>query len=152
MKKVTSNINPLTIKLIIVAVILYFISSISKSAKTIFSNTDDLDEDDKLDVNTSDLTISDNDSNVIANALYDAMVQAGTDEDLIYEQLSRLNSQSDFDKVFNRFGLRKYILQTGTNPIWNFYEKYNLIQMLRNELDDSEIQYIIETYPHLSIF
>jgi len=71
-----------------------------------------------IEVDNSKATISDAMANSYANQLYNAMKITGTDENIIYAVLQKLQKADDFRKVYNAFGKRSYAntITSGTSP------------------------------------
>lgn len=72
----------------------------------------------------------------IANAIFDACNQCGTDEDVIFDNLAQLRGQADYDAVKKEFGTRKIF-----NTCW-FMSAYSgdLEGVLKDELGSSALQ------------
>ncbi|TJY33381.1 hypothetical protein [Pontimicrobium aquaticum] len=115
-------------------------------------NFEDLPQSDKLSQTGS--TLTDEQSKVIADNLYKAMVSYlwGTDEKIIFNEFAKLKSGADFNKVYNAFGLRQYSTTWGNvgDPFTS--EKHNLITILTNELTSKEQNKLRASNPYLSIF
>jgi hypothetical protein len=62
-----------------------------------------------IEVDQTKSTISDTLANTYANQLFNAMKDAGTNTDLIYTVLEKLQKKDDFRKVYNAFGKRSYL-------------------------------------------
>jgi|SRR5690606_13332609 len=111
----------------------------------------------KDDLITTGATIDNLKSQSLANILYEATANhtqfgfPATDEKAIYYVLSQLYNQADFNKVYKDFGLRKYSKDFGTAS-GVVTKEFDLIEILKYELNQNEIKYIRENYPHLSIF
>lgn len=93
-----------------------------------------------LEVDTTKSTISDSVANTYANQLYGAMKSPGTDEDIIYQILKKLQNANDFRKVYNAFGKKSYVGSfIGTAPTkfdsyLGNYDNFDLIQWFQNEV------------------
>lgn len=96
-------------------------------------------------------TISDSMAVGIANRLWDAFkLPMWTKDAQVFEELDRLNNTSDFNKVYNRFGVRSYNMTTGSWA-WSYFRKYDLVEIMVNELDSSEVEKLRVSYAHLNI-
>jgi hypothetical protein len=73
----------------------------------------------------------------VADDLWIAMKDMGTDENAIFETLKYVN-QAQFNQVIQAFGKRAYNKTTGNNlTVWGFsLNKYDLKSWLRFELSD----------------
>jgi len=102
------------------------------------------------DVGAGGATITENKAKAIAENLYTAMYDFGTDEDSIYFNLKGL-TPADFAKVFLAFGKRAYL---GVGDGWIFGEKRDLIDWFAQELDDEMRKELEDLYgsPKLKIF
>lgn len=87
-------------------------------------------------VNRSNLTISISDAALFANTLYGAMQNLGTDEDVIYSIIDKIQTKDDMLLVIKSFGMKKYLW--GGKDNW-FGQETNLIGWLRAELTKKEI-------------
>lgn len=93
-----------------------------------------------VEVDDTKVTISDSVANAYANQLYGAMANAGTDEDVIYAIMQKLQKKDDFRKVYNKFGKRSYVGKlTGGSPTaldkWlGNYDDFDLIQWFNEEV------------------
>lgn len=94
----------------------------------------------------SKLTITEAEAQVIANNLFNAMKDIGTNEDTIITILSKINGD-DFKLIYAKFGTRWYDSFTGqamsTEPSWYNvgYKTCDLVTMLREELSGDELAY-----------
>ncbi len=93
-----------------------------------------------LEVDQTQVTISDSVANAYANQLYGAMKNGGTQEDVIYQILQKLQNPNDFRKVYNAFGKKSYVGSfVGGSPtkldsyIGN-YDNFDLIEWFKNEV------------------
>ena len=77
-----------------------------------------------------------------ANVLEEAMFDIGTNEDAIYNIFNALNSNADFIKLKQAFGMREYT--GGTLPYW-FYGDYSLEQWISAEGETENVNDILET-------
>jgi len=98
-----------------------------------------------LELDNAKVTISDSVANTYANQLWGAMNTTGTDEDLIYGILLKLQKKDDFLKVYNAFGKKSYngILLGGEPNVidkWlGNYDDLDLVQWLNTELGYSNL-------------
>jgi len=98
-----------------------------------------------LELDNTKVTISDTLANTYANQLWGAMNTAGTDEDLIYAILMKLQKKDDFLKVYNAFGKKSYngILLGGEPNVvdkWlGNYDDLDLVQWLNTEVGYSNL-------------
>lgn len=111
---------------------------------------EDLPVDQLLDTNGS--TITDLMALNYANKLDNAMIRMGTDEDAIEFVFDQLKNESDFNKVYNKFGLRQYSSTWGNigDPVTS--NKRDLIYILNQELSESLINDYKIQYSHLGIW
>ncbi len=102
----------------------------------------------KLKTLSSDgATISDEVAQNIASALFSAMADIGTDEDLIFSSLRGL-SKADFAKVYNAFGLKCYEPTTGQfDPLGVIGFDMDLVAWLTSELSASELERLKRELP-----
>lgn len=93
--------------------------------------------------------LSDANAKLIADRLYAAMVQVGTNEDEIFSAVEGLNV-NDFNKVYKAFGLRQYSLFWGNvgDPFTS--DKHDLITWLTNELSDNDLNKLRTSIPGLN--
>jgi hypothetical protein len=98
-----------------------------------------------LELDNTKVTISDTLANTYANQLWGAMNTTGTDEDLIYAILLKLQKKDDFLKVYNAFGKKSYngILLGGEPNVvdkWlGNYDDLDLVQWLNTEIGYSNL-------------
>jgi hypothetical protein len=98
-----------------------------------------------LELDNTKVTISDTLANTYANQLWGAMNTTGTDEDLIYAILLKLQKKDDFLKVYNAFGKKSYngILLGGEPNVvdkWlGNYDDLDLVQWLNTEVGYSNL-------------
>jgi len=98
-----------------------------------------------LELDNTKVTISDTLANTYANQLWGAMNTTGTDEDLIYAVLLKLQKKDDFLKVYNAFGKKSYngILLGGEPNVidkWlGNYDDLDLVQWLNTEIGYSNL-------------
>lgn len=85
----------------------------------------------------------------VADALYHAMYEMGTDEDAIIAALKPVG-QSDFAKVVTAFGQKQYNPTFGNqySYSWEPLEFYGLPFWLKNELSDSTYNTLRNKYPN----
>jgi hypothetical protein len=84
----------------------------------------------------------------IAEDLYIAMYDSGTDEATIIDVLTHVN-QTQFEQVFVAFGRRGYNKINGSNsfPFWSTITKYDLKTWLKEELSDADYRILKLKYP-----
>lgn len=93
-----------------------------------------------VEIDDTKVTISDSIANNYANQLWGAMKNAGTDEDIIYSIMKKLEKKDDFRKVYNKFGKRSYVgFTVGGSPTaldkWlGVYDDLDLVQWLNEEV------------------
>ncbi|WP_299116870.1 hypothetical protein [uncultured Winogradskyella sp.] len=142
------NFTPI---LIIVGLVI-FSSNLKSLFQTFNSDDEELDNDDLFP--QSSATITDVEAKTIAETLYTALVTylGGTNEDLVYAQLAKLNNQDDFNKVYNKFGLRQYSKFWGNEGDPLTSSKHDLIKIMSNEFNQEEQDYIRQTFPQIKVF
>lgn len=121
------------------------VSRLKGGISNIFTNkTTGASEFKPIEINSKNVTISDSLANTYANQLFNAMKDAGTNEDLIYKVLEKLQKKDDFRKVYNAFGKRNY-LGTGETGFAGYVTgdaKLDLVEWL-----DAEVGYLnLPTY------
>ena len=93
-----------------------------------------------VEIDDTKVTISDSVANTYANQLYGAMSNAGTDEDLIYAIMKKIEKKDDFRKVYNAYGKKSYVgFTVGGSPTaldkWlGNYDDLDLIQWFNEEV------------------
>lgn len=86
--------------------------------------------------NTSGSNISDATAQAYADSLHVSMGSLGTDENTIFNIIRKLDTQPNYNKVYNQFKLRKYIDTTGQGSEL-IGVPFNLNQWLNSEISDS---------------
>jgi hypothetical protein len=81
----------------------------------------------KVDATKS--TISNEEANNFANQLFNAMDNYGTNEDVIYDILNKLQKKDDFRKVYNAFGRKSYYID-GSPTISAYIFGYNNLDLI----------------------
>jgi hypothetical protein len=105
-------------------------------------------------LNTSDTTLSEGNATLIADNLLNAMNRYGTDEQAIFDNLARCQTQGDLNLVIQKFGVKPYDgfgLATGwfeTNVIATMK---NLNGWLRSELSGSDLDHVKAIYDSLGV-
>ncbi|WP_026777751.1 hypothetical protein [Polaribacter sp. Hel_I_88] len=91
-------------------------------------------------------TISTDEANFIAQSLYNAMYNFGTDEAKIFDLLSNL-TKPNFNKIYNSFGTKYYNEETGSygNPLLD--DNLDLWGWLNSELTGDEIKELMLLNP-----
>ena len=89
-----------------------------------------------VQIDVTRATISDAIANNYANQLFNAMKDYGTDNDVIYEILEKLQNKEDFRKVYNSFGKKSYyVYGEPTVSAYVFgYSNLDLIEWLNKEI------------------
>jgi len=87
-------------------------------------------------IDRQNLTINVSDASLFANTLYGAMQNFGTDEQVIYSTIDKLQTKDDMLLVIKAFGMKKYLW--GARDPW-FGQETNLIGWLRSELSKKEV-------------
>lgn len=87
-------------------------------------------------------SLTDIQASSIADVLHVAMNQYGTDEDSIFNAINGFTSESDYNKIYNAFGVRSYDPDFGFNAFHSLGEEHNLSQWLHSELSSSEVESI----------
>lgn len=102
--------------------------------------------------NPSGATIDQTGAEVIAERLYDAMASIGTNEKAVFAAFDLMKNRSDFNAVYNAFGKRQYSRTWGNvgDPVSS--SRYDLIQWLMYELNESERGELVRKNPQLQIF
>ncbi|WP_034039765.1 hypothetical protein [Wocania ichthyoenteri] len=125
-----------------------------KTLKEVLSKPSEekLKNDEELPVSNTKTTITNVQAQVIADNIYNASIESGTDEALLYAQFDKLKNQNDFNAVYNAFGKRQYSKFWGNvgDPVTS--DKHDMIAILTNELTTKEQEYLKNNYPHLTIF
>jgi hypothetical protein len=123
-EKITKSIY---FKIAIVAIVIIIVFAIVR----MLPKSDDYTRDAANSYNKNELSYTDLEYKNFAERLFDAMSGAGTDEEVIYSILKRLNNKSDWNKLIEVFGVRE------TNAWYSDFEG-NLMEWLVDELDSSE--------------
>lgn len=84
------------------------------------------------------------DAKSVADTLHEAMKDAGTDEDVIFEALTGI-SPAQFASVIKVFGYRLYNTYTGTS--YMAVNKYPLKTWLKEELSESDYKTLKNNFP-----
>jgi hypothetical protein len=104
---------------------------------------------DQIEVNKSNLTITDTQAVIIADNLLAAMNKYGTDEKAIFENLDGLN-ENDLLLVIKKFGLKPYhpsgFLATMWYQIKFFSSDLSLIGWLREELKGKDYERVKQIF------
>ncbi len=87
-------------------------------------------------IQNENLTITSSDAALFANTLYGAMLDIGTDEEIIFSTMDKVKSKDDMLLVIKTFGMKQYLW--GARAAF-LGQDYNLIGWLRFELNDKEI-------------
>ena len=87
-------------------------------------------------IQKENLTITPSDAALFANTLYGAMLDIGTDEEIIFSTMDKVKSKDDMLLVIKTFGMKQYLW--GARAAF-LGQDYNLIGWLRFELNDKEI-------------
>jgi hypothetical protein len=93
-----------------------------------------------ISIDESKATISDSTANTYANQLWGAMNTVGTDSNLIYNIVGKLQKKDDFLKVYNAFGRKSYVgVILGGSPnaadkLAGNYDDLDLIQWFNKEI------------------
>jgi hypothetical protein len=94
----------------------------------------------EVEIDDTKTTISNSVANAYANQLFGAMRNFGTDEDLIYAIMLKLQKKDDFRKVYNAYGKRSYVGKfVGGSPtkldrLLGVYDDIDLIQWFNEEV------------------
>lgn len=140
--------NALLILLGIVGIILW-IGDPLKMFTDLFTSRTDV----EVDKDSSDTYLTQSQAEVIAENLYNAMASMGTDEAEIFKSFERIKSDSDYNMVYNSFGLRLYSETWGNGgTIGGLSERYNLTQWLTKELSVEEQAELQEANPEINLF
>ena len=116
--------------LLIALLVIYFIGKNSGKAKALAADSDTLNK----DINESTLTFPLSTYKQMADTLYTAMVDPGTDFDTVFNVLSKIENQSDLFQLDKSFGTRSsYTILWVITPFTG-----TLSQWLSDELDDDE--------------
>jgi hypothetical protein len=147
MKKIFNSFKPYLIWLFPVAIILvvlyFFFDKILIAIKSLFSNGVDY-----KTLGTFGATISDFDSKRIAEGLYVAMYEFGTDEAQIFSLLKGV-AKPDFAKIYNSFGQRYYMEYTGTWSDASLGVNLDLWGWLKSELSAGDLELLKESAPNI---
>ena len=120
---------------------IYFLTKPNKNGKSILSGGGYIDEGDSN-------TIPVFSAKQKANALYEAMRYAGTDEQTIFEELSGV-TQKQFGLISSAFGLRSYNSWLGntTGVIGQTLPKLSLKMWLKEELSEEDYKLLRKKFP-----
>lgn len=140
MKKFKPWLIPFGVLAVVIVIVLQ-LKRIGDLFKYLFSNPQ-VNTFEHLDESGS--VIDDFDAKRIAEGLYSAMNEFGTDEDRINFYLSDLN-KGDFGKVYNAFGLRVYSPLTSQGSTTGV--KLNLWEWLFEELSNDELNDLKQINP-----
>lgn len=105
----------------------------------------------QFDASYPSASISDNKAKQIANVLFNAMSNPGTDEDAIFNALAGLGF-NDFVKVSNFFGVKYYDTVLGVEGGSLFNDQYDLRDWLYFELGNSDLEKLHNVAPNLITF
>ena len=103
---------------------------------------------DKMVIEKQKLSISVSDAALFANNLYNAMLDFGTEEEIIFSTLAKINTRDDMLLVIKTFGMKQY-LWGGRAAFLG--QDYNLIGWLRFELSKSDIAKIKPKFDNWNI-
>lgn len=92
-----------------VLVVAYYIGSRTGKSKAVAGETDQLNK----DISKNELTYDLSQYNIMADRLYDAMYDIGTDEEAVYTIMARLRNDSDLLQLIRAFGSRGNIIFQG---------------------------------------
>lgn len=121
------------------------------SRKGVSSFFDTRGEADQKDTGGS--TISENSAEAIAENLYNAMASMGTDENLIFSEFAKIQTEANYNKVFEAFGKRVYSETWGNGgSIPGLSDLYDLTEWLTKELTPDEQEELGAKYPELNLF
>jgi len=147
-KKVVTTI----VVLILVALIVYFAYRIVDKYFKVNSadNTTPITSPDvnKIDYDKNNLTINQSDAIVMANSLYSAMADYGTNKSIIYGVFDRLNTRDDLLLLIKTFGLRRYWMGTRSVYLGN---DIGLNAWLSEELSAAELIPVTKKYKQLNV-
>jgi hypothetical protein len=97
---------------------------------------------------SSNLTISPDTAALMAQTLYQAMANFGTDEDAIYSVFNKIQSKDDLLLLISKFGLRKNLWGTRAGFIG---QDVNLITWLNTDLSKRELSKIRPVFDRFNI-
>ncbi len=87
-------------------------------------------------IESSGLSITTSDAALYASTLYTAMVDFGTEEEIIYSVIDKVKTRNDMLLVIRTFGVKKYLWGSRAAFIG---QNINLVGWLRAELSSREI-------------
>lgn len=119
---------------LLVAVAIVVIVIISQIVK-LLKKQDSLTRGARRDTNKGRLNYTDTEYKTMAENLYEAMNGMGTDVNSIYTTLSKLQSEADWYRLVDVYGVREHA-NSAYVGFWSF--KGNLIESLNNELTSSQ--------------
>ena len=105
---------------------------------------------DKLDVTGA--TLSTEEAKSMAESFMSAMGSYGTDEGEIFSLFGRIDSQANFNLVYDKFGLRGYFEDLGLAGEDILTYKKDLIYWLNAELTVKEKENLSLAFPQINLF
>lgn len=137
----TKNAKIIIGSVVLTAGTVYFISKNKKSKSTTLdttgNNTGNNGNGQVIPVDQTDVTPSLNFSKM-ADAIFDAMDGYGTNSNNINAVLFSLNTDADFDTLYNAYGVRT--VSSGAGNIFVDDFTGNMVQCIKDDCDSSEIR------------
>jgi hypothetical protein len=98
-----------------------------------------------LPVDSSNLSLSQSEINLLSQQLYNAMKGVGTDEDAIMSALDRISTKDDLLAVMKRFGTPEY------GSWWLGHKYLDLPGWLKEELSGDDLNHVRQMFLNYNI-
>lgn len=133
---------------------LYLAMSLKNGLKDLFQNPfkDEIDDPRK----TTGATLTPDKAKNVAEMVWTGAMSRnpltlGTDFDIIKRAFGNIKNLADWNMVYNAFGLRQYSMFWGNEGDPLTASKRNMIEVLLNELTDSQIDWINTNHPYITL-